>query len=233
MNSKIVKVLFTLNVKILFYINKIKQMKKKNVNGYNYLQKIVYEINKILKLDIKVVGKENIPKENFIIFSNHRGLYDPLLIMSQIDSNFGFVMKKSLSKYKFFQDIATITNTKFFARTPKEDLKTILDMIKQSKNGINYLIFPEGTRNEKDEMLDFKNGCFKIPIKSKCDIVPIVLLNTEYVFDKKDKNIPTLIISILPNLKYDTYKDMKTTELATYVKELMQKEYDKLKEELI
>lgn len=204
-------------------------MIKNNENGYSYIRNIILKFNKQLKLDIEIIGEENIPKENFIIYSNHRGLYDPLIISTFIKNNLSFVMKSNLSKNFFINKIGLLTNSEYFERNPKDDLKTIVKMFNCSKNGTNYLIFPEGTRNQSDNLLDFKSGSFKIPLKSKCDIVPICIYNTEYILDKKSKNKPKIYISFLPNLKYEDYKDLKSNVISKIVKNQIQMEFDKLK----
>lgn len=41
------------------------------------------------------------------------------------------------------------------------------------KKGISVFLFPEGTRSKDGNMLEFKDGGFKIATKSKCPIVPV------------------------------------------------------------
>ena len=65
----------------------------------------------------------------------------------------------------------------------KAGLKTILQAIEKAKNRISICIFPEGTRTPGDEMLEFKEGSFKIAEKSGCLIIPVAITNTENVFE--------------------------------------------------
>ena len=54
----------------------------------------------------------------------------------------------------------------------REGLKTILQAIDYVKNGISICIFPEGTRNNGEElsMLPFRDGALKIAEKDRvCD----------------------------------------------------------------
>ena len=69
----------------------------------------------------------------------------------------------------------------------KEGLKTILQAISYVKNGISICIFPEGTRNDGEELslLPFHSGSFKIAEKSGCAIVPISLNNTAAIFENQ------------------------------------------------
>ena len=71
--------------------------------------------------------------------------------------------------------------------TPKEGLKTILKAIEYVKEGISICIFPEGTRNDGEElsMLPFHDGSFKIAEKTGCAIVPMSLNNTHAIFEQQ------------------------------------------------
>ena len=71
--------------------------------------------------------------------------------------------------------------------TPKEGLKTILKAIEYVKEGISVCIFPEGTRNDGEElsMLPFHDGSFKIAEKTGCAILPMSLNNTHAIFEQQ------------------------------------------------
>ena len=68
---------------------------------------------------------------------------------------------------------------------PKEGLKTILTAIEYIKEGISICVFPEGTRNEGEElsMMPFKDGAFKIATKTGCPIIPVSMNNTAEIFE--------------------------------------------------
>lgn len=67
----------------------------------------------------------------------------------------------------------------------REGLKTILQAIDYVKNGISICIFPEGTRNNGEElsMLPFRDGALKIAEKTGCAIIPISMNNTADIFE--------------------------------------------------
>ena len=51
------------------------------------------------------------------------------------------------------------------------------------RNNCNIFIFPEGTRNQGDELLTFKQGSFKMAEKTGCPIIPVAFSNTDAVFE--------------------------------------------------
>ena len=138
-------------------------------------------------------------------------------------------MKEELSNNVLTCNVAKITGSKFLKRNPRDDLKIVLEMIEETKQGKTFVIFPEGTRNTSDELLEFKAGAFKVPQKAKVDILPAVVYKTENVFDKdtKDKGIT---IEFLPVIKYDDFKALKTNELSDMVRTQIQTEYKKNKQ---
>ena len=101
----------------------------------------------------------------------------------------------------------------------KQSMQVILQVIKEVKEGRNYLIFAEGTRN-KDENRphEFKGGSFKAATKSRCPIVPVALIDSYKAFDTRSIEKMVVQVHFLEPMYYDEYKDMKTTELALEVK---------------
>jgi 1-acyl-sn-glycerol-3-phosphate acyltransferase len=55
-------------------------------------------------------------------------------------------------------------------------------MIWVLNNGLDMLIYPEGTRNKTNEPLkSFYDGAFKLSIEAQKPIIPVVLLNTKKI----------------------------------------------------
>jgi 1-acyl-sn-glycerol-3-phosphate acyltransferase len=64
-------------------------------------------------------------------------------------------------------------------------MKVILQAIEYIKQGVSMWIFPEGTRNTGEELslLPFKEGSFKIALKTGCPIVPVAINNTADILE--------------------------------------------------
>lgn len=134
---------------------------------------------------VTVLGKENIQKDKAALYVlNHRSMFDILILYSILPPLMGFVAKDSLKKAPLLNIWMHYVNCLFLNRSnPREGLKTILDAIEKIKNGISVCICPEGTRSHTNEMLPFKEGSFKIALKTGCPIVPIALTNTGAIFE--------------------------------------------------
>lgn len=199
----------------------------KHTEGYPELEKWQH-IQYILKLavvsgniDLKVYGVENIPKENgFLLYGNHQGLFDVLAIAATCDNPLGAVLKKELAKIPFLKQIIACTHSFAMDREDiKQSMEVIVNVIKEVKNGRNYLIFPEGTRSRLgNKLLEFHGGSFKCAIKAKCPVVPIAFIDSFKVLDQKGCKPVSVQIHYLEPIFYEEYKDMNTVELAALVR---------------
>ena len=161
----------------------------KNLSDYQSLRLVQWAFNVILKIsgvEVTVIGEENVPDEPVLFIGNHRSYFYILLTYSRCKRLTGYVAKKEMLRYPLLRDWMKRLYCLFLDReNPKEGLKTILQAIDYEKNGISICIFPEGTRNDGEElsMLPFHNGSFKIAEKSGCAIVPMSLNNTVSIFE--------------------------------------------------
>ncbi len=134
---------------------------------------------------VEASGMENVPKDEAVLYvANHRSYFDILLGYTTVPTLTGFVSKIEMSRVPFIRTWMRFLNCLFLDRDNlKEGLKTILKGIEQIKEGYSVFIMPEGTRNQKAEMLPFHEGSFKLAQKSGCAIIPVAIYNTEEGFE--------------------------------------------------
>lgn len=53
------------------------------------------------------------------------------------------------------------------------------------QKGHSIVICPEGTRNQKPEMLPFKEGSLKMAEKAGCPVVPVTLVDTDQLLETR------------------------------------------------
>lgn len=161
----------------------------KERQDYQSLRIVQWGFRVILRIsgvDITVIGEENVPDEPVLFIGNHRSYFDILLTYSRCRRLTGYVAKKEMEHYPLLRDWMKRLYCLFLDRSsPREGLKTILQAIEYVKNGISICIFPEGTRNDGEEltMLPFKDGALKIAEKTGCAIIPISMNNTHSIFE--------------------------------------------------
>jgi 1-acyl-sn-glycerol-3-phosphate acyltransferase len=135
---------------------------------------------------ITAIGKENMPNEATLYVGNHRSFFDILIMCTQHNELMGFVAKDSLGKIPSLRIWMRYIYCLFLNRKDlKQGMKTILQAIEYIKQGVSIAIFPEGTRNKGEELsvLPFKEGSFKIALKTGCPIVPVAINNSADIFE--------------------------------------------------
>ena len=176
---------------VLWVYEKINK-KKKDELSLRIVQWGFRVILGIAGTEITVIGKENMPKEAALYVGNHRSYFDILLLYVQCEDLTGFVAKDSIEKVPSLRVWMRYLYCLFLNRSDaREGLKTILTAIEYVKKGISICIFPEGTRNDGEElsMLPFKEGSFKIATKTGCPIVPVSINNSAEIFEN---HVPAL-----------------------------------------
>lgn len=134
---------------------------------------------------VTVKGLERIPTDQPVLFiSNHRSMFEVLLIYTQTPVLTGFIAKNDVEHIPVLSHWMRNLKCLFLDReNPREGLKTILTGIEQIKAGTSMYIAPEGTRNHGQELLPFKPGSLKMAEKTGCPIVPIAITNADALFE--------------------------------------------------
>lgn len=86
-----------------------------------------------------------VPAGGVLIVANHRSWLDPLLIMSEIQSN--GLSKGSIGRIPFIGYFGRLTGAVFFDREDAEDRARARQQVRHLlRSGCNLVVFPEGTR---------------------------------------------------------------------------------------
>ena len=99
-------------------------------------------------------------------------------------------------------------------------MKIVNEVAREVENGRKYILFPEGIydNQKRNNLIDFKAGCFKICLKSKVPIVPVVLLDSYKPYNSWDTGEIRTYVYYLKPILFDEYKDMNTQQIAELVK---------------
>ena len=158
-----------------------------------------------------VLGEENVPKDTPVLYvGNHRSFYDIILTYVRVPRPTGYVAKKEMLKVPLLSVWMRRLHCLFLDRADvKQGLKTILEAIEKTKEGISICIFPEGTRNKvNDSFLPFHDGSFKIAEKGKIPVVPMTIVNSSAIFEDQMPNIKKATVI----LEYGKPVDMATLD---------------------
>ena len=196
---------------------------------YDHIRYIMNLAVKSGNIDLTVTGQEKLPEQNgVILYGNHQGMFDVVALVAPFPRILGAVFKKELANIPFLKQI--IACTKSFAMD-REDVRQSLTVIQkvteEVKQGRNYLIFPEGTRSKKGNVMgDFHGGSFRCAVKAKCPIVPVAFIDSFKVLDQKGCKKVGVQIHFLEPIPFEEYGHLKTVDVAQLVKDRIRQAID-------
>ena len=148
--------------------------------------------------EVKISGLENIDHHKaYVVVSNHQSLAD-IVLMYKTKMQFKWVAKESLFKIPVLGWNMLLAR---HIRLRRGDFSSIKKTYREAgewlRNGISVLFFPEGTRSDNHEMGTFQNGAFKLAIKEKVPILPIMIKGTKYAIPKGSWRFTTKISCVM------------------------------------
>lgn len=179
----------------------------------------------LLNMRIKVVGIENLPKDpGFSIYSNHTDFMDVSVLMYKLyQYPVAFLEKAGIEQLPFVGKWTPKLGCVMLDRDDaRKGAESIINVIKNVKSGVTMVVFPEGTREKEiGTLLEFKQGAFKVALKSKKPLVPLSIV--------KPKNYPKVIwpfpkritLVIHKAIPYEDFSAMKTLELSEMVEAII------------
>lgn len=197
----------------------------------------IFFLKYICKIDYKVEGIENLPdsSENYLVVSKHQSTWETYFLYYFFENRASFVLKKELLSVPVIG--YGLKKTGHIAIDRKAGGSAMKKLIKDAERLINkehrkIVIFPQGTRtpiNGTTKDYPYKSGFLGIVRDLKLDIVPIAL-NTGCFWPKRSfiKKPGTIIIKILPIIKYCDLVDKKKEEIISCIENTIEGETNKL-----
>ncbi len=136
---------------------------------------------------IEIRGAENLPEkgEAALYVGNHRSYFDIIILQTLVKGPLGFVAKKEFLKVPLFHCYIEDMGSLFLDReNVRAGLETIKEGTERMSKGLSLGLFPEGTRNHKDELLPFKTGGYRMAEKSDSAMVLMALTDFDRIMEK-------------------------------------------------
>ena len=209
-------------LKLIYYDKHISKYTEEQ--RYSLAQRVINLVMKFGLIQTEVIGTENLPATGgYIMFPNHQGKFDTLGIIHGHDLPCTVMIDKKKSYSLVVKQILNIIRASRLDKTSiKTQFGTIMEVIERVKKGARYIIYPEGGyENNGNELQEFLPGAFKCATKSKCPIVPVVIIDSFKVFGLKSiKPVQTKVFFLEP-LYYEEYSSMTTTDISNKVRDLI------------
>ncbi|MFD2671084.1 lysophospholipid acyltransferase family protein [Marinicrinis sediminis] len=187
-------------------------------------------IFKLIQSEVVVKGLEHVPKDQSVLFvSNHQAIFDIPIIMHAVPAPSGFIAKKELEKMPIIGNWMSYIHCIFMDRSnPRQSLKAINEGAQVLRDGYNMIIFPEGTRSKTGELKDFKAGSFKLALKAKAPVVPVVIKNSYRLLqDGKLNKHQQVEVIFTPPIETAELTKEESAELPDRVHARIRQELDK------
>lgn len=154
------------------------------------------------------------------MYSNHQGKYDTIGIMSAHEEPCTIVMDAYRSKLPIVDSFINLVGGSRLDKTDiKSQMRTILKIAEEVKNGRRYIVFPEGGYdNNKNDLQEFKPGSFKCATKAGAPIVPVAIIDSYKPFGVNSLRRVKTQVHFLKPIFFEEYQGMNTREIAEMVK---------------
>jgi 1-acyl-sn-glycerol-3-phosphate acyltransferase len=131
---------------------------------------------------ISIEGRENVPPQGgIIVATNHLSRWDiPLLLLIPGRKDLTALVTDKYLEYPFIRWFIEAAGGIWIDRT-RADFTAFRKAIEALEAGQSLGIAPEGTRSDKDGLLEGKPGTVLLAVKAQVPVVPVALTGTEVV----------------------------------------------------
>ena len=141
-------------------------------------------------------GTRDNSADMFVI--NHQGIIDIIAMEAAEETDLRWVAKKQLFDAPWFGYVLKLPNMIEVDRENKSGLIKLLRDCTETKEKTDRIItiFPEGTRTDKQELLNFKGGTRLVAEKLQLTIQPIVITNSKKLLNEHNKTAHSATVHI-------------------------------------
>ncbi len=143
--------------------------------GNAWGQTNLWLMKRILGLDYRIVGSENLPQEAAIVMSKHQSAWETIALRGILKPEQSWVLKRELMWIPIFGwALASVPNIAINRKAGRKAVKQIVERGTWAlQKGRLIVIFPEGTRTRPGERHKYGIGGGLLAEKSGYPVVPI------------------------------------------------------------
>ncbi len=204
------------------FVDKSKPQKTHSPFYCGFAKFMLGVLSSFANVRIHLSGAEKIPEGRWLMVSNHRSGFDPVLtIWALRKHDLAFVSKPENMNIPFIGCYAhKLCCLAIDRENDRAALKTILGAAELMKNDVtSFFIYPEGTRSTGSELLPFRNGAFKIAQKAKAPIVVMAVRGTENIAKNAPWRRTDAYLDILEVIDAERVRELKTSEIGEEVRQ--------------
>lgn len=132
----------------------------------------------LMRIRVNLTGLP-LPEEPFVLVSNHRSVFDPMVMIQQARKRELIYLSKE-SNFHIPLVGAFLRGAGYYAIDRENGMRALRTLKKVTERmkaeGLDVGVYPEGTRSKTGELLEFKTGAFYLAKRAEA---PIVIMTTE------------------------------------------------------
>lgn len=176
---------------------------------------------------VRISGTEGIdPHQSYIFAANHQSAFDILALLSKLPVPFRWLAKESLFKIPLFGWAMKRSGYIPIDRgQAKKAYQSLLQAANKVREGTSIVIFPEGTRQQREVMGPFKKGGFVLALKAQRPIVPVSIVGSGNVLTKNGFwiNPGEIRVVLGPPIPTEGMKNKDAEDLMARVREAIER----------
>ncbi len=219
---------------VIYYLVKVRVIERcgkhfPEERRYRMAQRCIHIMMRNGRIETESTGQELLPREGgYVMYSNHQGKYDTLGIMASHPKPCTIVMDADRSRLPIADSFIELVKGQRLDKTDmKKQMKTILKISDEVREGRRYIVFPEGGYdNNRNELQEFHPGSFKCATRAKAPIVPVAIIDSYKPFGMNSLRRVKTQVHFLEPIFFEEYKEKSTPQIAELVKERIAAEID-------
>lgn len=143
-------------------------------------------------LDVRAFGTWRLdPSGVYVIMANHQSHVDIPALFNALPMVPGFLAKAELRRVPVFGRAMEVGGHVFVERGKRERAVAAMEQAadQMRAGSVSIVIFPEGTRSRRREVMPFKKGGFHLARHARVPIVPVGLRGTADILPKHSKTL--------------------------------------------
>ncbi len=140
---------------------------------------------------IVVSGGERLdPRQNYLFMPNHISNVDPPVVVAALRRSARMMAKASLFRIPVFGQVMLVAG---FVPVERADRRAAIRAVERAatclRSGLDFVVFPEGTRSRDGRLLPLKKGPFFLAEGGGVPVVPVRVRGTREIMPKGGKVI--------------------------------------------
>ena len=185
---------------------------------------------------LRVTGKENVPKDRGVVFVfSHASFLDIPIVFAAVRGYFNFAAKSYVFKIPFIGQVGRVMKTIEIKKNLEDSIKEYKRAEVMVQEGESFMIAPEGTRSDTEDINPFKSGPFLFAMGARADIVPVVIYGASKIWSNK-QIVPNLSsfggivhVHLMPPVKISEFNNENRKDKAEQIRQEMINELDRMK----